>query len=296
MEVGLDPNNPPQTFDELLADARLLTKKDGSGNVIRSGMDFTVYGWILEQEIATQGATYANPNNGRDSRATTLTFNNDAADSWLSVLKQMVDEGVGRSVGRASGTTNGTTLGANFAKGDAAMAVESIATLRSWADQASKANGNVDVGVGFLPKPANAPGGVIIGGASLWITDQGTPQQQDGAWQFVKFAAQPDTQAFFAANTGYYPMRKAAYAQQDMKDALAKFPQFQTAVDELHATPSSRATAGAVFGTFAGTRVLVEGAMEDYLLGNAPSARAALDAAAKDANSTLAEYNSTVKK
>ena len=91
----------------------------------------------------------------------------------------------------------------------------------------------------FLPKPAGAPGGVIIGGASLWITDQGTADQQQGAWEFVKFVASPEIQAFFASNTGYYPTRKAAYDQQLMKDALAKYPQFQKAVDELRGTKAS---------------------------------------------------------
>jgi sn-glycerol 3-phosphate transport system substrate-binding protein len=294
-EVGLDPEKPPRTYDEVFAAAQKLVKKDASGKIIRSGVDFTLYGWILEQELATQGALYAEPNNGRQGRATKLVFNSDAGANWLNFLKKLQDAGVGRSVGRASGTTNGTTLGANFSRGDAAMAFESIATLRGWSSQAKAAGGKVDIGVAYLPKPANAPGGVIIGGASLWITDQGSADQQQGAWEFVKFTSNPDVQAFFASNTGYYPTRKAAYDQQLMKDAIAKYPQFQIAVDQLRATPPSPATAGAVFGTFAGTRVLAEGAMEDFMLGKAATAKAALDAAASKANDTLDEYNSTVK-
>ncbi|MDQ2807674.1 MAG: ABC transporter substrate-binding protein [Chloroflexota bacterium] len=294
-EVGLDPEKPPQTYDEVLAAARKLVKKDANGKIIRSGVDFTLYGWILEQELATQGVVYADPDNGRNGRATKLVFNSEAGQNWLNFLKKLQDEGVGRSVGRASGTTNGTTLGANFSKGDAAITFESIATLRGWSSQAEKAGGKVDIGVAFLPKPTGASGGVIIGGASLWITDQGTPEQQQGAWEFVKFTAQPDTQAFFASNTGYYPTRKAAYDQPEMKAALAKYPQFQIAVDQLRATTAGPATAGAVFGTFAGTRPLVEGAMEQFLLGKFDSAKAALDDAASKANDKLDEYNSTVK-
>ncbi len=294
-EVGLDPAKPPQTYDEVLAAARKLVKKDANGKIIRSGVDFTLYGWILEQEMATQGVVYADPGNGRNGRATKLVFNSEAGQNWLNFLKKLQDEGVGRSVGRASGTTNGTTLGANFSKGDAAITFESIANLRGWSSQAEKAGGKVDIGVAFLPKPTGAAGGVIIGGASLWITDQGTPDQQQGAWEFVKFTAQPETQAFFASNTGYYPTRKAAYDQTEMKAALAKYPQFQVAVDQLRATTASPATAGAVFGTFAGTRPLVEGAMEQFLLGKFPTAKAALDDAASKANDKLDEYNSTVK-
>ncbi|HUP27541.1 MAG TPA: ABC transporter substrate-binding protein [Chloroflexia bacterium] len=295
-EAGLDPEKPPTTYDELLAAARKLVKKDASGKIIRSGVDFTLYGWILEQETAIQSALYADPGNGRGAeRATKLVFNGEAGQNWLNLLKKLQDEGVGRSLGRHSGTTNGTTLGANFSKGEAAIAFESIATLRSWSKQAADAGGKVDVGVAFLPKPAGAKGGVIIGGASLWITNQGTPEQQAGAWEFVKFTAQPEQQAFFASSTGYYPTRKAAYDLPEMKDALTKYPQFQVAVNELRSTEASPATQGAVFGTFAGTRVLVEGAMEQFMLGKAATAKEALDDAANKANDNLEEYNSTVK-
>lgn len=295
-EAGLDPNKPPATYDELYADAQKLVKKDASGKIIRSGVDFTLYGWILEQELAIQTALYAEPDNGRGSQhATKVVFNGEAGQNWLNFLKKLQDDGVGRNLGRHSGTTNGTTLGANFAKGDAAMAFESIAVLRNWSAQAAAAGGKVDVGVAFLPKPTGAKGGVIIGGASLWITDQGTSDQQQGAWEFVKFTARPEIQAYFASSTGYYPTRKSAYDQPDMKTALSKYPQFQVAVDELRSTQASPATQGAVFGTFAGTRVLVEGAMEQFMLGKAASAKAALDDAASKANDNLDEYNSTLK-
>jgi sn-glycerol 3-phosphate transport system substrate-binding protein len=295
-EAGLDPDKPPTTYDEVIDAARKLVKKDADGKITRSGVDFTLYGWILEQEMALQNSVYAEPDNGRGaSRATKLVFNSQAGQNWLNFLKKLQDEGVGRSLGRHSGTTNGTTLGANFSTGQAAIAFESIATLRSWSSQAEKAGGKVDIGVAPLPRPAGATGGVIIGGASLWITDQGTPEQQQGAWEFVKFTAQPEIQAFFASNTGYYPTRKAAYEQADMKTAITKYPQFQVAVDQLRSTQASPATAGAVFGTFAGTRPLVESAMEQFMLGKAATAQQALDDVAKKANDNLDEYNSTVK-
>lgn len=36
-EVGLDPDNPPTTWDELIAVAKKLTKTDASGNITRAG-------------------------------------------------------------------------------------------------------------------------------------------------------------------------------------------------------------------------------------------------------------------
>ena len=294
-DAGLDPNKTDWTYDEVLDAAKKLTVKDASGKVTRYGAVFTLYSWIFEEEMAGQGATFADPNNGRQGRATKLVFNNAAGVNWLNFLKGLQDQGLGQNVGRDSGTTNGTARDAAFVNGTAAITFNSIASLRGYISSADKAGKGVDVGVAYLPKPAGAKGGVIIGGASLWMINTGTADQQAGSWAFAQFVAQPDIQAFFASNTGYYPTRKAAYSDPVMQDALKKYPQFQTAVNELRATDTSSATQGAVFGTFVTTRQNVEAAMEQYLSGKASSAQSALDDAANKSNDTLSEYNSTVK-
>ncbi|MBN9390587.1 MAG: ABC transporter substrate-binding protein [Chloroflexi bacterium] len=294
-EVGLDPDKPPTTFSAVMDAAKKLVKKDGD-KITRGGVDFSLYGWILEQEHAEQGALLAEPDNGRSgTRANKLVFNGEAGQTYLNFLKSILDNGLGRSWGRHSGTTANTTIASNFATGQTAMTFESIATLRSFISSAASSGKGVDVGVAPLPKPDNAPGGVIIGGASIWITTQGDANTQAGAWDFVKFTAQPEQQSFFASNTGYYPTRKAAYNLQEMKDALAKYPQFQVAIDQLHNTKASPATAGAVFGSFSGSRQNVEAAMDNFMTGKASSAKAALDDAANKENDRLTEYNSTVK-
>ena len=96
--------------------------------------------------------------------------------------------------------------------------------------------------------------------------------------------------AFFASSTGYYPTRMSSYELPEMKAALEQYPQFQVAVDELRATEESPATAGAVFGTFAGARPLVEEAMEAYMLGTAATAEDALNDAADKANEKNRAY------
>jgi sn-glycerol 3-phosphate transport system substrate-binding protein len=291
-EVGLDPEKKIWTYDELLDAAKKLTVKDASGKVTRSGAVFTLYSWIFEQEQATQGALFAEPNNGRESRATTMAFNNDAGVNWLNFLKQLADDGTGVNVGRDSGTTNGSVRDAMFVQGEAAFTFNSIAALRNYINNAERI-GKVDVGVAYLPRPTGAKGGVIIGGASLWITDQGTPEQQAAAWDFVKWTSNPEVQANWSSSTGYYPIRKAAYDVQEMKDTLAKYPQFGVAVEQLRATEPSFPTQGAVFGTFLQARLAIEAAMEQFMSGAVADAKAALDDAANKSNDALEEYNST---
>lgn len=100
-------------------------------------------------------------------------------------------------------------------------------------------------------------------------------------------------QATWSLNPGYYPIRKAAYDVQEMKDTLAKYPQFGVAVEQLRATEPSFPTQGAVFGTFLQTRLAIEAAMEQFMSGSVTDAKAALDDAASKSNDTLNEYNST---
>src|SRR5206468_6324874 len=69
-EAGLDPTKTVWTYDEVLDAAKKLTQKDASGTVTRYGVGFTLYSWIFEKELATQGALFATPENGRNTRAT----------------------------------------------------------------------------------------------------------------------------------------------------------------------------------------------------------------------------------
>ena len=291
-EAGLDTEKRIWTYAEVSAAAKALTKKDASGTIIRHGIGFTLYSWILEQELATQTALFADPGNGRQTRARQLVFNSREAENWLNFLKAQVDSGTGESFG-IDGGANSTARDAGFVSGEACITFNSIASLRGYIKSAKDAHKGVEVGVAYIPRPAGARGGVIIGGASLWITSTGSNEEQAGAWDFVKFASTPDIQAFFSSNTGYYPTRKAAYGVQDMKAALALYPQFQVAIDELRATTASPATQGAVFGTFVKARSNVQSAMEQFITGKVPTAKQALDTAARQSTSELAEYNAS---
>ena len=293
-EAGLDPTKTVWTYDEVIEAAKKLTKKDASGKVTQYGAGFTLYSWIFEQELATQGALFATPENGRNTRATQLIFNNAAGVNWLNFLKKLQDDGSAKSFGKDGGA-NSSNRDASFVSGESVLTFNSIAALRGYINSAQQAGGKVEVGAAYIPRPPGAKGGVIIGGASLWITNTGTPEQRAGAWDFVKFAAQPAIQAFWSSNTGYYPIRKTAYDVPEMQETLSKYPQFRVAIEQLRATEPSPATAGAVLGTFTPARDAIQAAMEQFMTGKIASAKAALDQAASQANDRLDEYNSTMK-
>ncbi|WP_172254146.1 ABC transporter substrate-binding protein [Saccharibacillus deserti] len=281
-KAGLDPENPPTTYEEVEKAAKTLT--EGS----MTGGSFAIYGWFMEQLLANQGAELLNNSNGRAGMADQAQLGAPAAVSTLEWWKKMVDEGTMLNLGRKTDDTKKA-----FAAGQVAMTLDSTASLRGIVQAAE---GKFEVGTAPLPKPTAADadkGGVVVGGASLWILNDRPEEEQQAAWKFIKFLAEPKTQAYWHVNTGYFPITKEAYNEDLVKENLKKYPQFQTAIDQLHGTELTPATQGAVMGVFPEARQLTETAIEEALTG-AAKPQDALDRASAEITQKIQEYNSTV--
>lgn len=279
--AGLDAENPPKTYEEVTAAAKALTK-DG-----QTGASFAIYGWFMEQLFANQGAEYLNNGNGRTAPATESQLNSEAGIQTINWLKELLDSKAALNLGRKTDDTKKA-----FLAGQVGMTLDSTGSLRGIVDGAK---GKFEVGTAFLPKPASATdGGVIVGGASLWVLNNKSDAEQQAAWEFIKYLAEPKTQAQWHINTGYFPINKLAYDEQIVKDNLVNYPQFQTAIDQLHATKLSPATQGAVMGVFPEARQIVEGAMEEVFTG-AKDASKALEDASKAITDKISTYNKTVQ-
>ncbi len=289
-DAGLDPEKKIWSYDDVAAFAKATTHKDAAGKVDRIGIAFSRGGWFVEQQLAVHEQLLVEPGNGRTERGTKFVWNNDIAAKWFELLKKTIDDGTGRYYQNAADPQ------AAFVKGEAAIHFDSIAALRGIVGGVESNKTGVDVGVAYMPRLPDAKGRTIIGGASLWLTTEGGKELQDCGWDFMKFASTSENQAFFSSNTGYYPTRRSAYALDDMKTALAKYPQFQVAIDQIRSAPASAFNSGGISGTFLPSRLEVEKAQDEFWSGKQPTAKAALDAAAKRANDLLDEYNSTLKK
>lgn len=291
IEAGLNPDEPMVTFDQVAEYARALTVRDANGNVTRYGLGVYPEGWFLEQIHAVHDTYIALPNNGlQGERVTEYNYNSPIGVQWVEFLKGLVDEGVAVYYGPGGGAAANSA----FANGEIAMNFSSIAVLRGLISAAQNAGAGVDVGVLYMPRNPDATGKTIVGGASLWITDVGTPEQQEGAWDFVKFTLRPDVQAFWAANTGYYPVVRAAYELPEMQAALEAFPQFQVAIDQIRLSEITDRNTAHVSGIFVPYRTHYVQAFDRYFNGEFASAQEALDAAVAISNEQLEEYNLTV--
>jgi sn-glycerol 3-phosphate transport system substrate-binding protein len=285
-EAGLDPSIPPKSLAEVETMAKKLLKKDASGKVTQYGYAMPIYAWLFEEFMIKQGQDYANNGNGRTGNATTVDYNkNGGGLTLLNEWKKLVDSGNVGNFGRKTADTQNA-----FMAGNTAMYLDSTASLSS---VLTGVNGKFEVGTGFLPKVNDSDkGGVSIGGASLWIMDKEDKTKQKAAFEFLKFMVSPEEQAYWNANTGYFPVNKKAYELKAVKDNLVKYPQFQTAIDQLHAsTPDD---SGALLGIFPEARATTETNIEGMLSGQ-QTPQQALDNAAKTVNSAIDKYNRTNK-
>jgi sn-glycerol 3-phosphate transport system substrate-binding protein len=288
-KAGLDPNKPPTNLDEIAADAKALTKKSG-GRVTQYGFNAAIYGWYLEQLLATNGDAYCDNGNGRKGLATKVEY--DSADGvkvaqwWSDLVKQGYASNTGRTTDAAQQA---------FKSGTVAMELESTGELR---DFINSSKGKFTVAAAPFPRLSGtgaSDGGTIIGGASLWIDGVGhTDAEKRASWEFVKYATSPAVQAEWHTGTGYFPVNKKALNEDADKKWVAQYPQFQVAIDELHSTKPSTATAGCALGVMPQARKSAEDGLEQAITTSTPPQQAMSDAA-DGIKKPIQAYNKAVK-
>ena len=175
---------------------------------------------------------------------------------------------------------------ADFSSGKAAITLDTTASLKQILQDV---NGKFEVGTAYFPKiSSNDKGGVSIGGASLWALNNHDPKKLRATWEFVKFLISSESQAYWNAQTGYFPITVDAHEEPVFKDNIAKYPQFETAIDQLH--DSAPEYAGALLSVFPEARATVETEIENLLNGK-EDVDTAVDNMASSINKSIEEYN-----
>ena len=98
----------------------------------------------------------------------------------------------------------------------------------------------------------------------------------------------PASQAYWNSQTGYFPVTVAAHEETVFQENIAKYPQFETAIDQLHdSTPQS---AGALLSIFPEARQIVETEIEN-MLNNGTSPEDTVAKMADSINKSIEDYN-----
>jgi sn-glycerol 3-phosphate transport system substrate-binding protein len=271
-EAGLDPENPPTTFTEVKEAAEKLTNDTD----LDYGFTMATIGWFVEQLLANQGALYLDHENGRDGDATEAVVNSEEGLAIFEWLDEMNKNSTFKNYGSSWDDPRGP-----FFAGQVGMYFDSTANT-------AEVIKNAPFEVGSAPMPGSDTmdrQGSIVGGASLWITNQVDEADQDAAWEFVKFMTKPEVQAEWAAATGYFPITPAAYDEETLTSVYDEYPQFKVAVGQLENTVVSPATQGPLTEVMPEARKIIETELGEMYEGKDP--KEAVDSAAKKITDAL---------
>lgn len=285
-KAGLDPEKPPQTFEEMLSACDTIVSSGAAKNCI----SWPLHGWFFEQWMANMGAELANNGNGRDARATEVYLDSDAAKTILNWWKEMYDKGYYAYSGKLEDWDGADAI---FVSGQAAMEITSTSDVVNRQNDAAE-NG-FELGTSYLPYPASSERqGVIVGGASIWLTKDHPDNELQAAKDFMIWFTNTENAIRWHKATGYFPVRKSAVDVLEVENWFELNPAYKAAFDQLLETKETKATQGALIGAFPEVRTIIEQAVEKVLAGEA-TVDEALAAAQKDANKAVQDYNKSVE-
>jgi multiple sugar transport system substrate-binding protein len=193
-QAGLDPEDPPSTWDEMTAAAEKITAL-GNGNYgfymsgnATGGNLFTVtpYMYAGGADLLTEGAGSAN-----------IDFDSEPATEALAFLRNMWESGY---MPQDAKSDTGANFYATFATGTIGMQGGGAFGILDVIDK-----GTVDLGVTFLPGKNEGDKSSFAGGDDL-IIPAGT-KNPDAAWEFVKWATSVEAQEKYLADLGTTPTR-----------------------------------------------------------------------------------------
>ncbi|MGO1580853.1 MAG: ABC transporter substrate-binding protein [Peptoniphilaceae bacterium] len=270
----------PKSLEEMFEIATDLKEK----GEVEMPISMSIYGWWVEQFMSKQEKDMFDKNNGRESNPSKVVFDeNGGMESILSMWKELNDKGIAPNVGKQGGTPE-------FVSGKSAMTFASTASLKQLLIEVGD---KFELGTAYFPGVHKSDQGMVsIGGASIYMIDTEDEARKDGAWDFIKFMVSPQSQAYWNAQTGYFPINVDAHQEKEFKDNIEKYPQFKTAIDQLH--DSSPESQGGLATVYQEGRQIVEKYLEEVLNDNKTPSEAS-QAMAKEFNSALENYNAANK-
>ncbi|WP_261130113.1 ABC transporter substrate-binding protein [Bacillus sp. Marseille-Q3570] len=224
-EAALDPEAPPETWDDLVEYSKKLTingGKDQWGLEIPS----TGYQYWMFQALALQTESNIMSEDGKETYFE-APYAKEAMQFYLDLSKEhkVMPEG----------TIEWATVPSDFLSGRTAMMYHTTGNLTN-----VKQNAEFDFGVAYLP--ANNQYGSPTGGGNIYLFKDLPEENKEAAIKFMKFLTEPERVAQWSIDTGYVATRESAYETDKLKDYVEEFPQAIIAREQLEYADSELAT------------------------------------------------------
>ena len=277
--AGLDPEQPPQTWDQLVEFAE---KTQTAG--YPCGFTTQWQGWIqVENMSAWHNKPLGTRANGFEGLDTELVINqNDVIPRHIANMAEWQQTKIFDYGGRRGDSDP------KFFAGECAMFFASSAAYAS-----VKANvQGFEFGMGMLPyydDVEGAPQNSIIGGATLWVLQGRDEADYQGVAQFFEYLSSPEVQAEWHQFTGYLPITEAAYELTRQQGFYEKNPGSETAIKQITLNPPTENSKGLRFGSYVQIRDIIDEELEAVWSG-AKDAQQALDDIVARGNELLRRF------
>lgn len=253
-ESNIDSTTLPQTFDTIKDTARKITKRTNC----TYGITFANYSWFVEQWFATDAQNLVNNDNGRSGKPTKALLDSETGRSLYEWWTQMDEDGLYKNPG-IEAREKAKEL---FYSGESAMLIDSSSSLSE-----IKSNTNFTVDVGEMPADGTKEG-LIVGGGSLWVSKDISPEKKQAIGTFLTWLTQPEQQIKWHKETGYLPVTQTTIKQLEQQEWFTEHPEYKVALQQLVNSPNTPATNGARIDAFNTVRTLISEAYTDIKTGD----------------------------
>jgi multiple sugar transport system substrate-binding protein len=228
--AGLDPDDPPSTWEELKSDAEKLTVRDGSGAITRSGFLTPSQAISRQQSFAT--FLFGKGGSLVDEDGTAATFDSaegaEALDFFTSLYAG--DDAVSAHLGQDY--SNAPAAQQPLVQGTAAMTVQSAQGMVQILAAAPDKDLRVMPALSFEGNDPAAFGGA---GPGLMINSDTTKAEL--SWKFIEYMLSSDVSTRYTEGTGAIPVRASAVDSDYAKNSPV-ISMFLSQTDYLVANPN----------------------------------------------------------
>ena len=186
-EAGLDPDDPPATWDEVAAAAQAVADRTDAGGL---------YIACIEIDWCTQGIVRSNGGRVMAADRSAVTWADEPSIEVYEFWQDMVESGAHVDMTAAD-------AGDAFAAGTIGMLLNTSAVQSSLL---AASDGVWDLRATGMPTFGDQPAVPVNSGSGLGIlTDD--PLRQRAAWELMKFLTSADAMQIITTEMGYLPLR-----------------------------------------------------------------------------------------
>lgn len=212
-QAGIDTKNI-ESWDDIAEASEILKEKTG-----KYGISMPINYWFHEAFMLTEGGFTVNEDE------TVCTVDNDVNRKIISYFKDLRDRGLAHLYPYAEYEK----MSADLMNQDAAFFFQSTGGLSQMMAVANELG--FELQTAFIPKGTQY--GVTTGGCNIAMLKGLTKEQQDAAWEYIKYITSTEETVEASIVTGYLATRKSALENDKMIAWYEEFPQYKVALDQL---------------------------------------------------------------